>query len=173
MLSNASSALDAHLLPSVSTGGDGGELRPHGHGELAAQQQAQQPRTIVRSAPLPPPQTIIQRIPPIAGVHPPLHAAHHLMQQQQQPSSSSAAAAAAPTAIAVGASRHATAAQTLQPRLLARHAAAHTRAARLPKSKSYQRRRHALPHRLEELRRSLDLTKYIEQLQNVINQPIK
>ncbi|KAI6182913.1 Non-specific serine/threonine protein kinase [Aphelenchoides bicaudatus] len=47
------------------------------------------------------------------------------------------------------------------------------RSPRLPKNKSYQKRRHTLPHRLEELRKALDLTKYIEQVQNLINQPIK
>lgn len=57
----------------------------------------------------------------------------------------------------------------LQQRLMGRH----IRSPRLPKNKSYQKRRHTLPHRLEELRKALDLTKYIEQVQNLINQPIK
>ncbi|KAI6178654.1 hypothetical protein M3Y98_00524000 [Aphelenchoides besseyi] len=47
------------------------------------------------------------------------------------------------------------------------------RTPRLPKTKSFQKRRYAFPHRLEELRKALDLTKYIEQVQNLINQPIK
>lgn len=57
----------------------------------------------------------------------------------------------------------------LQQRLMGRQ----MRSPRIPKSKSYQKRRHAIPHRLEELRKALDLTKYIEQVQNLINQPIK
>lgn len=61
-----------------------------------------------------------------------------------------------------------------QPRdLLQKRLMGHMRSPRLPKNKSYQKRRHALPHRLEELRKALDLTKYIEQVQNIINQPIK
>ncbi|KAI6219183.1 hypothetical protein M3Y99_01668500 [Aphelenchoides fujianensis] len=58
---------------------------------------------------------------------------------------------------------------TLHQRLMVRSG----RSPRLPKTKSFQKRRYGHPHRLEELRQALDLTKYIEQVQNLINQPIK